>query len=95
MLINIMIYCAISAAVAAVTAYFYSYLYYNRILSQLRTDLVTARAHEQSLEREIHNAEEFAEAMGTQFKAWPQMHLTQLLTGWQWSRKKSWMHREA
>ena len=44
-------------------------VYYTKVMAQLKTDLATARAHEQSLEREIRNTEEFAEAMGNQFKA--------------------------
>jgi len=64
MLINIII--GIISALAGSTAV---YIYYVKRLGQVKADLATARAHEQALEREIRNTEQFTETMGTQFKA--------------------------
>ena len=55
--------------IAAATGAIATYIYFAKSLVQITADLATARAHEQSLEREIGNAEQFAETMGTQFKA--------------------------
>lgn len=64
MLINIII--GIIAAIAGMVG---TYTYFTKILLQVKSDLATARAHEQSLEREVRNSEQFTETMGTQFKA--------------------------
>ncbi len=59
----------IIGAISAIAGAVGTYIYYTKVMVQIKADLATARAHEQSLEREIRNTEEFAEAMGTQFKA--------------------------
>ncbi len=64
MIINIIVG-AISALIGAAAVF----VYYTKIMVQIKADLATARAHEQSLEKEIGSAEQFAEQMGVQFKA--------------------------
>ncbi len=64
MIINIIV-----AAIAALAGAAVVYVYYTKIMMRVKSDLATARAHEQSLEREIRSAEQFADQMGVQFKA--------------------------
>ena len=64
MIINIIVG-AISALIGAAAVF----VYYTKIMVQIKDDLATARAHEQSLEKEIGSAEQFAEQMAIQFKA--------------------------
>ena len=59
----------IIGVISAIAGAVGTYVYYTQIMSQVKADLATARAHEESLGREIRNTEQFAETMATQFKA--------------------------